>query len=374
MSLCSVESMKTTLLTALSALALIMSGPVNGWTQEVIGSSDQPVEARIWLDRGVDPVLQQGDRARVYYRVSVDAYLLLFHINTDGVLRLLFPGGTEEVHLARGGRDYRLLFPESDEWLVNEDPGVGYFFVLASEEPFSFERLSRVSVAGGWDSSPDHNRIQSDPYVTVDDFRRVLLPGGGERSYAIDFTAYHVDQSYSYPRFLCYQCHVELPVEQWNPYHQTCLDVRVVIYNDPYYYPATRYQGERVVYARPPEPGLPQFAFRQRRIGEMGTPLVESRITALRASPSQPSLSGGVWTGGSELVRNVDQTGTTGQTMVRNPLLQGSPTDAVPGVSARPRRSGFLSTVFPTAPERERGASQPILRRRNADDRVPLPR
>ena len=37
-----------------------------------------------------------------------------------------------------GGRDYRLLFPDSDYWSVDESPGVGYYFVLASEKPFAF--------------------------------------------------------------------------------------------------------------------------------------------------------------------------------------------------------------------------------------------
>ncbi len=310
--------MKVVSLTALIAATLTASLPYPVRTQEVSGTSSGSIEARIWLDRGVDPVMQRGDQARVYYRASDDAYMLLFHVNTDGVLRLLFPGGTEEAHRARGGRDYRLLFPDSDEWLVDESPGVGYFFVLASEEPFAFERLDRVADAGGWSSTPEGSRIRTDPYVTVDEFRRALLPDGGDEGYAIDFSAYHVGQSYSYPRFLCYRCHVEQPFEEWNPYHQTCLDVRVVIYNDPYYYPATRYQGERVVYARPPEPGLPQFAFRRRLLGEAGTPLVQSRVAARGASPSRafpPRRAAGV--DRSEFLRSIDQRGIPGPTLRR---------------------------------------------------------
>jgi len=53
-----------------------------------------------------------------------------------------------------------------------------------------------------------------------------------------------------------------------------------VIYNDPYFYPVTRYQGSRVAYPRPPIPGLPQFAFRERFPGEVGTPDVRARTGA----------------------------------------------------------------------------------------------
>ncbi len=229
-----------------------------------------PFEARIWLDRGVDPVFAPGDRARVYYRSSTDAHLLVLHIDTDGVLRVIGDG------VARGGRDYRLLFADSDEWEVEDSPGVGYFFALAAAEPFVLDRLPDAGEAGaqGWASAG--RRIRSDPYVAVDDLRRALLPGVGD-AYAIDFTTYHVGQSYSYPRFLCFQCHTERPFEEWNPYHRTCMDVRVVIYNDPYYYPGTRYRGDQAMYARPPDPGLPQYAFARRIPGEPGTPIVRSR-------------------------------------------------------------------------------------------------
>ena len=363
--------MKVTSLAALTAVTLIAALPDPGWAQEVSEVSDGLIETRIWLDRGVDPVFERGDQARVYYRASVDAYLLLFHVNTDGVLRLLFPGGSDETRRARGGRDYRLLFPDSDYWSVDESPGVGYFFVLASERPFAFERLSQIPVAGGWDSSPQGNRIRSDPYVTVEDFRRVLLPDGDEKAYAIDFTAYHVGQPYSYPRFLCYQCHVDQPFEEWNPYHQTCLDVRVVIYNDPYYYPATRYQGERVVYARPPQPGLPQFTFTRRFLGEAGTPIVQSRVAARNTGSAEAVPgAGGVAAGSSELMRTVDERGIPGQGAVLDRFFPTSPADGAPSASLLPPASRFPA-VLPIEPRQDVPRNRPTLRRRNADDRGP---
>ena len=356
--------MKVTPMAVLAAATLAAFLPDPGWAQQALGVANGPIETRVWLDRGVDPVFERGDQARVYYRSSVDAHLLLFHINTDGVLRLLFPGGIEDLRRARGGRDYRLLFPDSDQWMVDEPPGVGYFFVLASERPFAFERLSEVSVAGGWDSTPEGSRIRSDPYVTVEDFRRVLLPGGDDEAYAIDFIAYQVGQPYSYPRFLCYQCHVDQPFEQWNPYHQTCLDVRVVIFNDPYYYPATRYRGETVVYARPPQPGLPQFAFTRRFLGEAGTPIVQSRVVTGRAGPTESVPGGGVAVPRSERMRSVDQRGVAGPGVVRNPILPSLPTGRSPTGSPAPS-SRFPSGVLPVVPRRGAGPDRPTLRRRD---------
>ena len=292
-----------------------------------------PLEARIWFDRGMDPVFAPGDRARVYYRSSMDSHLLVLHIDTDGVLTLVGSGGGSGAVV--GGRDYRLLFADPEGWKVEASPGVGYFFVLASEDPLLFERIS----GGQWSGVFEGVRIRTDPYVAVDEMRRALLPGV-EEGYAIDFTTYHVGQSYSYPRFLCFQCHVEQPFEAWNPYHQTCMDVRVVIFNDPYYYPATRYWGDQVIYARPPDPGLPQYAFTARIPGEPGTPIVQSRTSDGGVVPPRARLEA---PGARQVpVRGADAE-PVGRSVVPNTLIPGAdrgPADVPlgPATGGRPNR------------------------------------
>jgi hypothetical protein len=95
--------------------------------------------------------------------------------------------------------------------------------------------------------------------------------------YALDFATYHVGRHYDYPRFLCYDCHGYRPYYSWNPYLYTCSSFRIVIFDDPYYYPTYRYLGRRVVYTRPPAVRQPRFVFKERVTGEAGTPLVQSR-------------------------------------------------------------------------------------------------
>jgi hypothetical protein len=234
-------------------------------------------EARIWFDRGVDPVLQRGDRVRVYFRASRDAYTAVFHIDTNGVVRLLFPSAPGDPQWVRGGQDYRLLLPGTSTWSVDEDPGMGYFFLLVSPEPLDYSALGYSALTGGWDLSRVSARVYGDPYLAMDDFVEALLPDWEYADFALDYTSYHVGQSYSYPRFLCYDCHTYQSYRSWNPYHQACTSFRVVIYNDPYYYPSTRYRGTRVVHSRPPLSRQPQFAFKERAAGEPGTPLVQAR-------------------------------------------------------------------------------------------------
>ncbi|MBT8396606.1 MAG: DUF4384 domain-containing protein [Gemmatimonadetes bacterium] len=275
-----------------STLALVWSGPspnvAAGQNYDAEGYQEYPLEARVWLDRGAEPVLQRGERARIYYRVSESAFVSIFHIDTNGTARMIFPSSPQENHHARGGRDYRVLFPGSTYWYVNDDPGVGYFFIVASPEPFDFRDLGYSHYAGGWDLSRVGRQVYGDPYLAMDDYVASLVPDWEYVAYGLDFTSYHVERHHEYPRFLCYDCHGFQPYYSWNPYAYSCSSFRVVIYSDPYYYPSTRYRGTRVVYVQPRR-GVPRFGFKERAIGDPGTPNVIVRNTP---PVTQPGVEG----------------------------------------------------------------------------------
>ena len=124
------------ILEAVTLAAVLSSGLASGGME---ASARQVSEARIWLDRGVDPVLQPGDRVRIFYRTETDAYVAILQIDTDGTTRMLYPRSPAENNYARAGREYRLLFPRSAYWNVDDRPGVGYFFVVTSPVPFDLD-------------------------------------------------------------------------------------------------------------------------------------------------------------------------------------------------------------------------------------------
>ena len=239
-------------------------------------------EPRIWLDRGTDPVLEPGDRVRIYYRTPADAYVAILQIDTDGTTRMLYPRSPTESHYARADRDYRLLFPRSAYWNVDDRPGVGYFFVVTSPTPFDLSDFRYSHYDGGWDLSAVGSTVYSDPYVAMDDYVARLVPDWEDVDYGLDFISYSVGGAHEYPRFLCYQCHGFRPYSTWNPYRYTCVDFRVVVYDDPYYYPSRRYRADRVVMVGPRNPTRPRFEFKERAEGEPGTP-----ITVVRQGPRE---------------------------------------------------------------------------------------
>jgi len=316
-----------------------------------------PLEARVWLDRGEEPVLQRGQRARIYYRVSESAFVAIFHIDTNGTLRLVFPSSPQENHYARGGRDYRVLFPESSYWYVADDPGMGYFFIVASPEPFDFRSFGYSRFAGGWDLSQVGRQVYGDPYLAMDDNVAALIPDWEYVDYGLDFTSYHVERHYDYPRFLCYDCHGFQPYYSWNPYVYSCTSFRVVIYNDPYYYPATRYRGTRVVYVQPRR-GVAHFGFKERATGEAGTPQVVVRDTPAVTRP-------GVEGNGNR--RAVPRTGAPS---VFNPGSTGAaasarrPSGAQPGTTRSPVAAPTPLRTEPRGARGSRTVQGAVLERR----------
>jgi len=208
----------------------------------------------VWTDR--DEPYRRGDGARVYLTVDAPSHVAVFRVDTDGRIRVLFPREPWTDSFVRDERELQLTgLREDRSFVVDDDPGVGYVFAIAASEPLDFRFMTRGDY---WDYRLlDGGRIQGDPYVHLTDLAARLVPEG---DYDYDVTPYYVDHRYDYPRFVCYDCHAYASYEEWNPYSASCTRYRVVVRDDPRYYPY-RYGGRNVVAQRLAHPG-PRFVFR----------------------------------------------------------------------------------------------------------------
>ncbi|MGH7525108.1 MAG: DUF4384 domain-containing protein, partial [Gemmatimonadales bacterium] len=207
----------------------------------------------LWTDRE-DPY-ERGQGARVYLSTDRPAYVTVLRVDTEGRVRVLFPrepwgdtyvrdGRTFEVSGSRGGRSF----------IVDDYPGVGYLFAIASRSPLDYKDITRGDY---WDYRLiEGGRIQGDPYVALTDLGARIAPG---REYDYDIIPYYVERRYDYPRFVCYDCHAYASFDEWDPYRRACSRFRLVVFEDPRYYPYRR--GRNVVADRPRHPG-PRYVFR----------------------------------------------------------------------------------------------------------------
>jgi hypothetical protein len=237
---------------------------------------------QVWTNRGEDPYAS-GQSVQVYFRTDQDAYVTILRVDTDGRVRVLFPRDPWEDNFARGGREYEVLDRfNRPAFEIDDYPGEGYIFAVSAPDPFVYDGIES---GDHWDYRViADGRVRGDPYVALTDLAQRIVPEGYS-DWDYDMVPYYVQQHYDYPRFLCYDCHAYASYQYWSAYDYTCTRFRVVVYDDPYYYPYT-YGGTQVVFTRPLRPE-PRFIFKDRQQGD-------AFVTRVRARPLDRTQDVGV--------------------------------------------------------------------------------
>jgi len=243
-----------------------------------------PLTVDVWTNKGEGAVYYPGERIRVYFRASRDCYVIIYNIDTQGYVHLLFPVGAGGNHFVMGDRPY-LLPPRGSAYdlVVSGPSGIEYIEAIASEEPFERGLPWYLdSEYGDWTESPwdlygsdyedyadnydyyyDRGIVRGDPFLAIESInRRAIPPDYPASDYATAYASYYVDRRVEFPRYVCYDCHWDYP--GFDPYRSGCVvfDVRIdrtwvyspriVLrdYRPRYYYSVRssappRYRGER---------------------------------------------------------------------------------------------------------------------------------
>lgn len=207
------------------------------------------LDVEVWTDRGNDAVYQPGEAMRVKVRTTEDAYLLVYEIDSEGSLHLLYPW---KRGLGRIEARNTLRLPEerSDYQLVIEDKtGQGFIVAVASDRPFRdlpwfLRPFDPQAASVGYEGAPEEaaiedegidedGRIVGDPYVAMERIRRrVVAESADMQGLASDYSTYYVHEQVRYPRYICNDCHRPNRWAWWDgfdPYYTRCsvVDFRV---------------------------------------------------------------------------------------------------------------------------------------------------
>jgi hypothetical protein len=138
------------------------------------------------------------------FHLNADAYVLVGHIDADGVLRIVFPLEPADDGLVRGNRDYRT--PEffagfSDQYtsrarqsftytanpIDSYDGRNGYAFIIASWRPM---RLDQIQTGGSWDTFElSDEKYLNDPRPAIYELA-AQLAGQNHEAYTVEFARY----------------------------------------------------------------------------------------------------------------------------------------------------------------------------------------
>ena len=95
----------------------------------------------VWTSKGEGEIYDRGEGVDIYVESSFDAYVLVYTIDTDGYINVVFPYDCQDDGFLRGGRTYRLVSGD-DGFYADGSRGVAYVRALASATPSS-ERIMR---------------------------------------------------------------------------------------------------------------------------------------------------------------------------------------------------------------------------------------
>lgn len=198
----------------------------------------QPLQVDVWTDKGDEAVYQPGDPLQVSVQTNVGAHLLVYEIDAEGRINVIFPiGGFEDY--VEGGQVYDIPNHQTDLELVVQGPvGQGYIVAIASRQPFEplpwylrpydaqAEALGYHGVAEEDEGITSEGRIVGDPFVAMEKIRRrVVTDDQNPDAFYASYTTYYVHEVVKYPRYICSDCHRPGHYTWWadyDPYYATC--------------------------------------------------------------------------------------------------------------------------------------------------------
>ncbi len=173
------------------------------------------LEVEIWTNKGEDAKFYRGEDLIAYFRAEQDCYALVYEIDTDGNVNVLFPFEPGGNNFVSGDTVYRIPPVEADYHMeVGGANGDEYIYVIASATPFD---APQWMVYWGY----EYEYIEDDWIVDADAGRnetlnrvigRLAQENGGQ--YVSDFVRFYVDGAHRH--YLYY------PASYHNYYYGSC--------------------------------------------------------------------------------------------------------------------------------------------------------
>ncbi len=185
------------------------------------------VELRVgvWLDRDADEIYQAGERMNVGFQVNEDAYAVVYRMDVDGNVTILWPRSRLDDGFVFSGHKYQVPVPGAAPLITGRNEGEGFVEMMASRYPFDLRELQIDFHSENLDN-PFNYAVAGDPFLAINDINYAITGLEDTADYVVsDFVQYYVHRKVDHPRYLCSQCHVG-DEEQYDPYDDECtLDI-----------------------------------------------------------------------------------------------------------------------------------------------------
>lgn len=181
----------------------------------------QTLRVSVWLDRDEDEIYRRGDEQRIGFQTNEDAYAVVYRIDTDGLVTILWPRDRFDDGFVFGGNEYRLPGREASALRIDEQEGEGYVQAIVSRYPFDLRALELDFLTPDSGKRYDFH-VAGDPFLAMNEVNYAVtgLEDAGDQVIT-NYARYYVHKVVDHPRYLCSQCHTGDSV-RYDPYDAQC--------------------------------------------------------------------------------------------------------------------------------------------------------
>ncbi|GEM_PF-2341244 len=170
----------------------------------IASAEARDLEVEVWTNHGDEAVVFAGDPVDIYLRTNRGASVIVYAVDTDGWVHILFPSRSWEDGRIRGDRTYRICGSRVDG-LFDDFEGLVVIGAVATRKRLPVARwLEREMMLvfrdqHTWvvsEAPPCRaviGRVVGDPFEAVWAIEDALLPGGGRGAVAADFCWFSVE-------------------------------------------------------------------------------------------------------------------------------------------------------------------------------------
>ena len=182
----------------------------------------QSLRVGVWMQGKEDgDVLQKGEKFGVGFQTNQDAYAVVYRIDTEGEVTVLWPRSRFDDGFVFGGHEYQLPVPGKRRLVAGGEAGEGFVEAIVSSYPFDLRELE-LDFHHEYTDEPYRFQVAGDPFLAMNEVNYVITGMEDSGDYVVtNYIGYYVHHKVDHPRYLCNQCHFEDDVA-YHPYNDSC--------------------------------------------------------------------------------------------------------------------------------------------------------
>ncbi|MCK4233672.1 DUF4384 domain-containing protein [candidate division WOR-3 bacterium] len=154
------------------------------------------LEIDVSVDKGDEAVYYDEEPIFISFRTTENAYVIIYDIDTDGNLHLIFPEREEGRGFIRANRTYQIPADNDDYSLrIKGPPGEEFICAVASTEPLRIPAVFRGEEESQF-------KVEGDPEKAIENITEDILEGN-RGAYATDICYLYVECPFPPPPLYC---------------------------------------------------------------------------------------------------------------------------------------------------------------------------